>query len=177
MPNLRYALAGTGQRAAQVGAHGKKRNTETHGMGKLFPRLDILPSSQRLLWEELGATPDGFVLYGGTALALRLGHRQSEDFDFFSRQAFDAGELHRAVPYLQGSRVDQFKANTLTCTVERQGPVKVSFFGDLDMLGRLHNPEIIPPGVAVASLADVAATKMRVVQFRAAAKDYTDIAA
>jgi hypothetical protein len=26
----------------------------------------------------------GFVLYGGAAIALRLGHRQSVDFDFFS---------------------------------------------------------------------------------------------
>ena len=46
------------------------------------PRLDILPASQRTLWPELDATPDHFTLYGGTALALRLGHRQSVDFDF-----------------------------------------------------------------------------------------------
>lgn len=46
------------------------------------PRLDILPPAQRALWDELGGLPHGFVLYGGTALALRLGHRQSIDFDF-----------------------------------------------------------------------------------------------
>jgi hypothetical protein len=34
---------------------------------------------------EPDATPDHFTLYEGTALALRLGHRQSVDFDFFSR--------------------------------------------------------------------------------------------
>jgi len=28
--------------------------------------------------------PSGFVLYAGTGLALQLGHRTSEDFDFFS---------------------------------------------------------------------------------------------
>ena len=44
------------------------------------PRLDILPAAQRKLWCELGATPDHFTLYGRTALALRLGHRQSADF-------------------------------------------------------------------------------------------------
>jgi hypothetical protein len=38
------------------------------------PRVDVLPASQRRLWEELGATPPHFVLYGGTAIALRLGH-------------------------------------------------------------------------------------------------------
>jgi hypothetical protein len=41
------------------------------------PRTDTLPEAQRRLWAELGATPTGFTLYGGTAIALRLGHRQS----------------------------------------------------------------------------------------------------
>jgi hypothetical protein len=48
------------------------------------PRLDVLPATQRRLWPELRGVPPQFVLYGGTALALRLGHRHSVDFDFFS---------------------------------------------------------------------------------------------
>jgi hypothetical protein len=56
----------------------------------MIPHLDILPASQRALWRELAEIPPDFVLYGGTALALRLGHRQSEDFDFFSSQSFRA---------------------------------------------------------------------------------------
>ena len=44
------------------------------------PRLDILLDSQRELWPELEAVPSNFVLYGGTALALQLGHRVSEEF-------------------------------------------------------------------------------------------------
>ena len=36
------------------------------------PRLDILPERQRLLWPELDAVPPGFVLYGGTGLALQF---------------------------------------------------------------------------------------------------------
>ncbi len=57
------------------------------------PRLDVLPAAQRRLWDELGDTPPEFVLYGGTALALRLGHRKSADFDFFGAKPFDPGEL------------------------------------------------------------------------------------
>jgi hypothetical protein len=54
-------------------------------MSKAFvPRLDILPDAQRRLWPELARTPDNFTLYGGTAIALRLGHRQSADFYFGS---------------------------------------------------------------------------------------------
>jgi hypothetical protein len=35
----------------------------------------MLPPPQLKLWAELGATPECFTLYGGTALTLRLGHR------------------------------------------------------------------------------------------------------
>ena len=48
--------------------------------------LNILPAEQRILWNELQSTPEHFALYGGTALALFLGHRQSIDFDFFSNE-------------------------------------------------------------------------------------------
>lgn len=141
------------------------------------PRLDILPPAQRKLWDELGSTPDDFVLYGGTALALRLGHRVSEDFDFFSSRSFAADELLRRVPYLKGARVDQFQPDTLTCSVDRGGgEVKISFFGGLDNLKRVADPDSSPDnGLAVASLIDVAGMKFRVVQVRAAFKDYVDI--
>ncbi|WP_373321508.1 nucleotidyl transferase AbiEii/AbiGii toxin family protein [Rivihabitans pingtungensis] len=38
----------------------------------------------------------GFVLYGGTAIALRLGHRESVDFDFFSDRPLDRDPDHAA---------------------------------------------------------------------------------
>ena len=38
------------------------------------PRLEVLPDAQRALWPALAGIPDSCVLYGGTALALRLGH-------------------------------------------------------------------------------------------------------
>jgi len=46
--------------------------------------MSILPLAQQRLWPELRKAADlGFVLYGGTAIALRLGHKISVDFDFF----------------------------------------------------------------------------------------------
>ena len=65
------------------------------------PRLDILPDSQRELWPELDAVPSDFVLYGGTALALQLGHRVSEDFDFFSSAGFDPDRLQSRLPFFR----------------------------------------------------------------------------
>lgn len=43
------------------------------------PKLEILPLAQQRLWPELAGVPRDFVLYGGTAIALRLGHRSSVD--------------------------------------------------------------------------------------------------
>jgi hypothetical protein len=141
------------------------------------PNLQILPAAQRRLWDELGRTPREFVLYGGTALALRLGHRRSEDFDFFSNNAFAPDVLRKAIPYLQGAELSQFETNTLTAIVDRGGPVKVSFSGDLK-LNRVHEPEIAQDnGIQVASLLDVAATKLATIQQRAQARDYEDLAA
>lgn len=145
------------------------------GSQSFSPRLDVLPGPQRRLWDELSATPAPFVLYGGTAVALHLGHRSSVDFDFFAFEPIDPGVVLRSVPYLAGGLVRQSAPSTLSVEVDRDGPVKVSF------LGLPHMKAVCPPldaaGLAVASLIDLAATKVEVVQRRAEAKDYIDVAA
>ncbi|MEI9902713.1 MAG: nucleotidyl transferase AbiEii/AbiGii toxin family protein [Asticcacaulis sp.] len=56
--------------------------------------------AQQALWPELAAiTRLGFALYGGTAIALRLGHRVSVDFDFFHDRSLDKDSLYRQVPF------------------------------------------------------------------------------
>jgi len=152
-------------------------------MAAIFdPRLDILPEPQRILWPELDAVPSDFVLYGGTALALQLGHRVSEDFDFFSSSGFDPNRLRPQLPFL--SDLDpgdpdawvQYKRDNLEAFVERGGPVKVAFFGGLDTLRRVENPRRGNGStVLIASLLDLAGMKMRVIQARANWKDYVDI--
>ena len=141
------------------------------------PKLGILPPPQRSLWDELRQTPPEFVLYGGTALALRLGHRHSEDFDFFSNISFLPESLRKRIPYLESAEISQIEANTLTAIVERNGPVKVSFFGGL-ALNRVYDPEVTEDNkIQVASLLDVAATKLSTIQQRAQARDYEDVTA
>lgn len=45
-------------------------------MSVFKPCFEILSPAQIQLWKELGPLRQlGFVLYGGTVLALRLGHR------------------------------------------------------------------------------------------------------
>ena len=53
-------------------------------------RTDILAPAQKKLWPGLSPLKDlGYCLYGGTALALRYGHRPLVDFDFFSDDPLD----------------------------------------------------------------------------------------
>lgn len=140
------------------------------------PRLEVLPAAQQRLWPELGVVPSRFVLYGGTALALRLAHRISEDFDFFSNLPFVPDELQREIGELgEGERI-QSSTNTLVLLVNRGGPVKLSFFGGLS-LRRVAEPAPLDSlDWRIASLLDLAATKMGAVQGRAEAKDYLDVA-
>ena len=66
-----------------------------------LPNLDGLLPAQRALWPELAAKPESFTLYGDTGLALRVGHRASVDFDFFSNASFDPERLAEQTPYLR----------------------------------------------------------------------------
>jgi len=146
------------------------------------PRLETLPDEQCRLWPELAPTVQlGFALYGGTAIALRLGHRTSVDFDFFSEAPLDRAAIRSALPLVGRSRVVQDERDAWTMLVPsvagERSDVKVSFFGGIDF-GRVGEPERTTDGVVVvASLADLLATKVKVVLQRAEAKDYRDIAA
>jgi hypothetical protein len=140
------------------------------------PRLSTLPQAQRQLWAEFVSLPRSFVLYGGTALALRTGSRLSEDFDFFANETLDAHRLAGSLSWLQGAELIQAEPNTATYLIDRGGRVKVSFFGGLG-IGRVGVPDrCADTGVAIASLLDIAAQKVRVVQVRAEQKDYLDVA-
>jgi Nucleotidyl transferase AbiEii toxin, Type IV TA system len=139
------------------------------------PRLDVLPPAQRRLWPELAGTPPEFTLYGGTAIALRLGHRPSIDFDWFATDTFVPNELMEKVPYLKGASVRQSSPNNLTVTVNRDEPVQLSFFGGLD-LGQVAPAEIATgPEIKVGSLIDLAGFKVAVVMRRAELRDYIDV--
>lgn len=143
-----------------------------------FPRFEILPPAQLQLWPKLAPFRKlGFVLYGGTAAALRLGHRQSGDFDFFTDRDFQPDSLLRGFGLLSRAAVAQEALNTLTVFVPAAGrdEVKLSFFGGLGF-GRIDQPSLTPDGVMeIASAADLLAHKLKVMLQRVEAKDYLDV--
>lgn len=148
-------------------------------MTSLCPHLEILPEAQRALWPLLAPLRAmGFVLYGGTAIALHLGHRASVDFDFFSHLPLDEDrdrELGVVLPFLREAWLMQKAPDTRSYITGEN--VKLSFFGGI-RFGRIGEPLDTADGILrVASLMDLMATKLAVVMQRVESKDYRDIAA
>ena len=142
------------------------------------PKLDVLPPAQRAIWPKLAELPEHFVLYGGTAVALRCGHRISEHFDFFSAQAFSPENLSKEVSWLREPtpKILQRQDQTLTAEIKStQGPVKVSLFGTIGF-GQIRPPDRATDNShKIASAEDLLALKLAVIHERLEAKDFLDI--
>ena len=95
------------------------------------PRIEILPPAQKEIWPQLAPAPDlSFVLYGGTAVALHLGHRVSIDFDFFKAEPLDKARIETCFQFVRNAQTLQEDENSLVMDVPMpSGSVKVSFFG------------------------------------------------
>lgn len=128
-------------------------------------RLDILP-----LFKEL---KNKFYLAGGTALALQIGHRDSVDFDFFSEENIDTGELFEKLEDIfVGYKIQkvQEEKNTLTIVIGKN--VKVSFFAYKYML---LNDFVKESYLRLASVEDIACMKLSAIVSRSTEKDYIDL--
>ena len=138
------------------------------------PSLSVLPPQQQALWPRLADVPEAFVLYGGTALALRLGHRQSMDFDFFAADAFAPGELLRQLSWLGRLEVVKMAPNDLVAI--EPGGVQLSFFGGME-LQAVAEPSVDPStGLVAASVFDLAGIKAKAILDRSEWRDYVDLA-
>ena len=146
---------------------------------RLEPRTSVLPAAQQEIWPLLSPAPGlSLVLYGGTAVALYLGHRVSIDFDFFTSEPLDKKAIERSFSFLADADTIQEAENTLVVSATMpSGPVKVSWFGGIS-IGRINDPlRTIDSILLVASLEDLLATKLKAILDRAESKDYRDISA
>ena len=111
-----------------------------------------------------------FYLVGGTALALRIGHRESIDIDLFRVSNFDSSKL-----------ADHFRENyDARITMQSGNSLKINLEGiDCDLV--THNyPFVKPPetiqGIRMMSLEDIAAMKMNaIVNSGQRLKDFIDV--
>jgi len=109
------------------------------------------------------------MLAGGTGLALLLGHRISEDLDFFRTDNLDLRDLHAVLachgPY------ETLQETEHTLTVLLQG-TKLSFF-------RVRDPFIFEPQpyrfFSIAAVEEIALMKLVAISSRGSRKDFADL--
>lgn len=110
----------------------------------------------------------GFYLSGGTALALYLGHRESEDLDFFSEQSFNPQHLEtelRSLGTLDKTQLEEGTVNTFL------DGVKLQF---LEYPYSLLEPFLRWQHVQLSSVLDIACTKLQTISMRGSKKDFID---
>ena len=113
--------------------------------------------------------PDGWILAGGTALALQLGHRISVDRDFFRHEDFQVARLRQALARLGKLEVPSMARDTLH---RRLDGIRLTFSGS--EVPFLYEP--VPyRGLHLADVRDIAAMKVIAVAGRGAKKDFIDL--
>jgi len=112
---------------------------------------------------------EGWVLAGGTGLALQLGHRISDDLDLFRNDVEDARRLHEELHLYGPYETLQESVHTLTVLIDG---TKISFF-------RLETPwlyETIPyRKFSIADIRDIALMKLMAIHNRGSRKDFIDL--
>lgn len=112
---------------------------------------------------------EGWVLAGGTGLALQLGHRISQDLDFFREGPFDSVELANALTRAGSVFVHARSAGTLHVTIAE---MRVSFLA-------AQRPFLFPGtvyrGLVVADPRDIAVMKVVAIGGRGSRKDFVDL--
>lgn len=128
-------------------------------------RLDILPKLTNLT--------DQFYLAGGTGLALQLGHRDSVDFDFFTKNDFSNTEVFNKIKTaFEGEVVVKIQDEKDTLTVFINNNIKLSFFRyKYDLIKPLISTEFFK----LASVEDIACMKLSAIVSRYLLKDYVDL--
>ena len=138
----------------------------------MFEARVLEPETLRLL-HRLGELPElePFFLVGGTALAIQIGHRKSEDLDFFTRDSFETEAVLEAIRRDDtGDLIVLGKAtNTLNLAI---GGVKV----DVMRHGYPLVDDLVSVGkVRMAQPADIAAMKLAAITNRGSRKDFVDL--
>ena len=112
---------------------------------------------------------EGWTLAGGTGLALQLGHRTSQDLDFFRAGAFEPSTLIDTLSRLGSLEVQARSEGTLHVVL---GGVRLSFL-------RAQAPLLFPGtsyrGLVIADPRDIAVMKLVAIGGRGSRKDFVDL--
>ena len=144
---------------------------------------DFLPDGLRGVWPHVAecAQKVGGVLMGGTAVAIHLRHRESEDLDVMTLREFSGDAIKNSL-VKSGAAVEVIEVakNMFHGFVDT---VKVDVFRALESNGvepssmRWIAPTTTVSDMQVGSLPDLMAAKLDVIWNRAKLRDYIDLAA
>lgn len=139
---------------------------------------EFMDSEMLRFWERIEPLPGDLRLYGGTALALYLNHRQSTDFDFATPSPVVDLDFVMTLPWMEGAHL-QGGAGMVDALIKgNRRDLNISFME----CGRLipypvRKPMTAPNGIAVAHPVDLMAAKAEACISRGELRDYEDIAA
>jgi hypothetical protein len=134
-------------------------------------KLEVLPEKQLQLFHSLSQMDwmSDFYLAGGTALALHLGHRQSIDFDFFSRKTFTGERVIYHLKSLGSVELFSEDKDTINAAVDN---IRLSYFYyNTPLLDKL----LMYKNISIAALLDIALMKLAAISGRGSKKDYIDL--
>lgn len=133
----------------------------------------VLPPEMLEVWTRIAPiVPRQAYLVGGTAVTAHLGHRPSQDLDFFSQRPLDLDRLERALARRGKLAVTARDEGTLNCVLDST----VLQFLDASHQ-RLVESTMRVEGIRVAGIGDLLATKLNAVASRPALRDYVDLQA
>lgn len=132
---------------------------------------ETLPKATEEVLNKINNIPDlqNFYLSGGTALSLQLGHRESEDLDFFSQNQFNPQLLQEKLLKISPLKGTSLEENTLNTFLEK---VKLQFL--YYPYNMLEKPSMWN-GLYLSSIIDIACTKLITISDRGSKKDFIDI--
>lgn len=130
----------------------------------------LLPATEKVIQKiREAAFLAPFYLSGGTALALYLGHRESEDLDFFTSSSFNPEQLQTQVQnygQLESVEIAEGTLNAFLNTVKLQ-----FLYYPYSLLQPAHDWQ----GISVSSILDIACTKLITISMRGSKKDFVDL--
>jgi len=140
-------------------------------MSTLFE--ETLPEKTAKLVKKIQETKAEFIadfyLSGGTALSLQLGHRKSEDLDFFSKKTFNPELLQSKLVYLGKLNQTEIAEGSLNTYIDG---VQMQF---LEYPYQLLENTVDFGGIKLSSMLDIACTKLITVSSRGSKKDFVDL--
>jgi hypothetical protein len=112
---------------------------------------------------------ESWTLAGGTALALQIGHRYSDDLDFFRPEGFDPERLSGELSVIGRVKIQSRSADTLHAVL---AGLRLSF---LRAQAPLLFPGIAYRGLTLADPRDIAVMKLVAIGGRGSRRDFVDL--